>query len=89
MSVPKISVVIPTYNVESYIAETLDSLIDQPVPLHEIILINDGSTDGTLAVIEAGFGHRPEVKVVTRDNQGVGAARRNGLALASGEYVFL
>ena len=88
VSVPKISVIIPTYNVESYIAETLDSLINQAVPLHEIILINDGSTDGTLAVIEAGFGHRPEVKVVTQINQGVGAARRNGLALASGEYVF-
>ncbi|MCP1476579.1 glycosyltransferase involved in cell wall biosynthesis [Pseudomonas koreensis] len=51
-------------------------------------MINDGSTDGTLAVIEAGFGHRREVKVVTQVNQGVGAARRNGLALASGEYVF-
>jgi glycosyltransferase involved in cell wall biosynthesis len=46
VSVPKISVVIPTYNVESYIAETLDSLLNQPVALHEIILINDGSTDG-------------------------------------------
>ncbi|MBC8999900.1 glycosyltransferase [Pseudomonas sp. N40(2020)] len=88
MIVPKISVVIPTYNVESYIAETLDSLINQPIALHEIILINDGSTDGTLALLEAGYGDRPEVKVVTQVNQGVGAARRNGLALATGEYVF-
>ncbi|WP_445178641.1 glycosyltransferase family 2 protein [Pseudomonas sp. McL0111] len=88
MSVPKISVVIPTYNVESYIAETLDSLLNQPVALHEIILINDGSTDGTLAVLEAGYANRAEVKVVTQQNQGVGAARRNGLAMASGDYVF-
>ncbi|TDV52642.1 glycosyltransferase involved in cell wall biosynthesis [Pseudomonas graminis] len=86
--IPKISVVLPTYNVEAYISETLSSLFNQTVPLFEVIIINDGSTDGTLAVIEEQFGHRPELLVVSQENQGVGEARRRGLATATGDYVF-
>lgn len=86
--IPKISVILPTYNVEAYISETLRSLLNQPIPLFEVIIVNDGSTDGTLAVIEEQFGHRPELIIVSQENQGVGEARRRGLATANGDYVF-
>lgn len=86
--IPKISVVLPTYNVESYIQEALDSLFDQPVPLFEVIVLNDGSTDGTLALLQERYAARAELKIVTQPNQGVGAAREHGLALATGEFVF-
>lgn len=85
---PKISVILPTYNVEAYISETLNSLFNQKIPLLEVIVINDGSTDGTLAVIQEHHGHRPELRIVNQRNQGVGEARRQGLALAAGDYIF-
>ena len=88
MNVPKITVILPTYNVESYIAETLDSLINQLVPLYEIIVVNDGSTDGTLTLLESNYAKRQELKIITQDNQGVGASRRNGPVLATGDYFF-
>lgn len=83
-----LSVVIPTYNVESYIAETLDSLIAQSVPALEIIVVNDGSTDGTLELLETRYGSLSNLKVHTQENQGVGAARLKGLEMARGDYVF-
>lgn len=86
--IPKISVILPTYNVEAYISETLDSLFNQPVPLYEVIILNDGSTDRTLAVIEEQYGHRSDLTIVSQENQGVGEARRRGLATATGDYVF-
>lgn len=88
MPIPKISVIVPTYNVAPYIKETLTSLINQKFPAHEIIIINDGSTDGTLELLESHFGHRAELKIHTQANQGVGAARAKGLELATGDYVF-
>lgn len=86
--VPKISVILPTYNVEAYISETLSSLFNQPVPLFEVIVLNDGCTDGTLEVIREHFGNRHELRIVSQDNQGVGEARHHGLSVATGEYVF-
>lgn len=86
--IPKISVVLPTYNVEAFIEEALDSLFNQPIPLFEVIVLNDGSTDATLGILQRRYAHRPELKIVTQSNQGVGAAREHGLALVTGDYVF-
>jgi glycosyltransferase involved in cell wall biosynthesis len=85
---PKISVVVATYNVESYIAQTMDSLLAQSYPAHEILIINDGSTDGTLALLDAHYAHLSNVIIHTQQNQGVGVVREVGLKKASGDYVF-
>jgi glycosyltransferase involved in cell wall biosynthesis len=88
MPTPKISVIIPTYNVEPYIKETLTSLFNQQYPPFEIIIVNDGSTDQTLELITTHFGHRSELRIHNQTNLGVGAARAKGLELATGDYVF-
>lgn len=81
---PLVSVVIPTYNCESYIADTLRSVLAQSHRPLEIIVVDDGSTDATRAVV-SGFG--PEVRLVAQENQRVCRARNNGFALAQGEFV--
>jgi glycosyltransferase involved in cell wall biosynthesis len=88
MSDPKISVVVAAYNVEDYISETMDSLLGQVFPAHEILVINDGSTDGTLAILHAKYSGFSNVIVHTQGNQGVGAVRETGLKKATGDYIF-
>ncbi|MHA6310824.1 MULTISPECIES: glycosyltransferase family 2 protein [Pantoea] len=83
-----LSVIIPTYNVEKYIVECVDSLLRQVKAPNEIIIVNDGSTDGTLALIEQNYSHLSQVKVITIENGGLGNARDTGIALAQGEFLF-
>lgn len=85
---PKISVIVATYNVEAYLVEAMDSLLGQSYPPFEILVINDGSTDGTLALLEVKYGDNPLVKIFTQENQGVGAVRKAGFDKASGDYLF-
>ena len=84
----KISVIIPVYNVEPYLARCLNSLINQTLKDIEIICINDCSTDNSLGVIR-GYEKKDErIKVVDfKENQGAAAARNEGLKLANGEYL--
>jgi glycosyltransferase involved in cell wall biosynthesis len=79
-----VSVIIPVYNTGPYIAETLDSLLNQTYPSREIIVVDDGSTDDTPRRLEA---YRPWVTVIRQHNAGPGAARNAGLRMASGEYI--
>jgi glycosyltransferase involved in cell wall biosynthesis len=88
MSIPNISVVIPAYNVAAFIVETLDSLFAQAFEPVEILIVNDGSTDGTVDVIREHYGDKPCIKILDQPNQGVGKARSNGLAMAKGDYIF-
>jgi glycosyltransferase involved in cell wall biosynthesis len=88
MSHPKISVIIATYNVEDYIAETMESLLAQDFAAHEILIINDGSTDGTLALLESAYAGLDNVRIHTQANQGVGVVRETGFAQATGDYIF-
>lgn len=88
MASPKISVIIAAYNVEDYISETMESLLKQTSPIHEIIIINDGSTDRTIEVISSMYGGDHRIKVVTQPNKGVGAARMAGFKEATGDYLF-
>lgn len=83
-----LSVIIPTYNVEKYIVECVDSLLRQAAGLCEIIIVNDGSTDGTLARVEQTYGHQPQVRVITTPNGGAGRARDTGIEAAQGEFLF-
>ncbi len=84
---PSISVVIPVYNAEKFLEETVESVQRQTLPGIEIVLVNDGSTDGSLAVCRRIADKDPKVKVVSQENRGLSGARNAGVAAASGEYV--
>ncbi|WP_337009485.1 glycosyltransferase family 2 protein [Pantoea sp. AS142] len=88
MSDTLLSVVIPTYNVEKYIVECVDSLLRQVKAPNEIIIVNDGSTDRTLALLEQNYAHLSQVKIITTMNAGAGHARDIGIAQAQGQFLF-
>lgn len=79
-----ISTIIPSYNREGLIAETLRSVLSQSRPPLEIIVVDDGSTDGSVDVIQS-FGK--DVRLIRQENRGAGAARNRGLQEATGDYV--
>lgn len=83
-----LSVIIPAYNVANYIIECVDSLLAQIPAPNELIIINDGSTDDTLARIEKRYALEEQVRIVTIPNGGLGHARDYGIALAQGQYIF-
>ena len=80
-----VSILIPAYNAERWVAKAIRSALDQTWPRKEIIVVDDGSTDGTLSTARA-F-ERGTVKVVTQPNQGAPAARNRALDLAQGDYM--
>lgn len=80
----RISCIIPVFNGERFLAEAVDSVRRQSVPVYEIIVVDDGSVDRTAAVV-AELG--PNVTYVYQENQGASAARRQGAAMAQGEYI--
>ena len=88
VTAPKVSVVIPVYNVEKYLGECLGSVLAQTLRDIEVICVDDGSTDGSLAVLRDIASKDSRVKVLTQPNAGAGAARNHGLREANGEYVF-
>ena len=83
----KISLVIPVYNLEGYLPATLDSVLAQTYENLEIIVVNDGSADGTAAVMEAYAAKDVRIKALHQANAGVSAARLRGIAEATGEYI--
>src|SRR5437899_5608475 len=82
---PLVSILIPAYNAERWVASTIESAIAQTWPCKEIIVIDDGSTDQTLTV--AGKFERKGVHVVTQPNQGAAVARNTAFSLAQGDYI--
>lgn len=84
---PKISVIIPVYNVEDYIVKCLDSLAAQTLRDIEFICINDGCTDNSKLILEEYAQHDSRFIVVNKKNEGPGIARNIGLQMARGEYV--
>lgn len=85
---PKVSVIIPVYNVASYIADCLDSVKNQTFKDYELIIVNDGSTDNSLSVIENHAHNFSDIKIITQNNQGLSAARNNGVSAAMGDFIF-
>lgn len=81
---PTVSVVIPAYNAERFLAEAIESVLAQEYEPIEIIVVDDGSTDGTAAVAQ-GYAHA--VTCVRQPNGGIGAARNRGVEAASGELL--
>jgi glycosyltransferase involved in cell wall biosynthesis len=84
---PKISIIIPVYNVEAYLGECLDSIISQDLFDIEIICINDGSTDSSLSILERYAAKDERVISIDQKNAGPGRARNIGLKKAQGEYI--
>lgn len=84
---PKISVLVPCYNVEKYLDECLISIANQTLSDIEIICINDGSTDGTLNVIKKYAKADKRFVVIDKENEGYGKTMNRGLDAATGEYV--
>ena len=87
IAIPKISIIIPVYNVELYLEECLDSIINQPLKEIEIICINDGSTDKSLNILEKYENKDKRIKIINQKNNGVSYARNSGLINALGEYI--
>lgn len=82
-----ISVIIPVYNVESYLEDCLNSVIGQTYRNLEIILVNDGSTDGSLQICERFRNQDARVMLINQENGGLSDARNAGIATATGEYI--
>lgn len=89
MSSPLVSVVIPTFNRAYCVCRTIDSALAQTHQKLELLVVDDGSTDDTEAVIRARYGGEPRVRYVFQNNSGVSGARNHGLRLATGEFVAL
>ena len=85
---PKVSVVLPVYNVAQYLRRALESVSAQALKELEIIAVDDGSTDGSGAILDEYAKTEPRLKVVHLPNGGAGAARNAGLERARGEYLF-
>ncbi len=77
----------PAFNVERYVAEAVESVLAQTRPVHELIVIDDGSTDGTPAILER-YRRRAGVRLVRTENRGLGPARNLGASQAVGDYLY-
>lgn len=80
-----ISVILPVFNGEDYIGKAIDSTLNQTFRDFELIIVNDGSTDGTLDIINSFSDER--IILISQDNQGPGASRNNALEIAKGDYI--
>lgn len=87
METPLISIIVPVYNVREYLDACLDSLKKQNYPKLEIILVDDGSTDGSGVVCDEFAKKDPRAKVIHQANAGLSAARNAGLKVATGTYI--
>lgn len=84
---PKVSVIIPVYNTEKYLKECLDSVINQTLTDIEIICIDDGSFDNSLAILQEYAQKDTRIRILKQKNKGAGAARNMGLNIATGKYL--
>lgn len=84
---PSISIVVPTYNVEPFLEQCLQSLVDQTLPDLQIICIDDGSTDGSAAIMDRMAAQTGRLEVLHKENGGYGSAVNYGLDHAHGKYV--
>lgn len=81
---PRVSVIIPTYNSAQYLDEAINSILKQTYTNYEIIVIDDGSTDNTVELLEP---YQEKIHYFYQENQGVSAARNQGIALSKGEFI--
>lgn len=84
---PAVSIIVPVYNIAPYLGQCLQSIADQKQSLFELIVINDGSSDDSQAIIDSFVPLFADIKSIIQPNSGVSAARNRGLELASGAYI--
>ena len=84
----KVSVIIPVYNVEKYLRECLESVINQSLKGIEIVCVNDGSTDGSLLILEEYAQNFKSITLLVQDNCGLSVARNTGVEYANGKYLY-
>ena len=84
---PKVSLVIPVYNVEKFLRRCLDSVLGQTFKDFEVICVNDGSPDNSLVILEEYSSKSKMIKVITQKNKGLSGARNTGIENANGEYI--
>jgi glycosyltransferase involved in cell wall biosynthesis len=87
--VTKFSIVIPAYNAEATLPETLDAVLAQEFDDWECVVVDDGSTDATLAIAERYATRDPRVRAVSQPNQGTGGAYNTGVLASQGEYIVI
>lgn len=85
---PTISVVLPVYNVENYLDECFQSLLNQTYQDFEVIVVNDGSTDNSLAIVEKYESQFDHFMVITQNNRGLSEARNTGITQIKGTYTY-
>lgn len=83
----KFSIIVPVYNVEKFLRESLDSIISQTLKDFEVICVNDGSTDNSLEILKKYANKDSRIKVISQENQGQGVARNNAIDIAHGKYL--
>lgn len=83
----KISVIVPVYNTENYLRECFDSLVSQTYKNIEFIIVNDGSKDNSIKIINEYSEKYPNFKVINQENRGYSGARNSGLKIAEGDYI--
>lgn len=87
LSLPKVSIVVPVYNVELYLRECLESLVNQTLSDIEVIMVNDGSTDSSPQIMDEYAEKYPNFNAYHKSNGGLGNARNYGIQFANGEYL--
>lgn len=88
IATPLVSIIVPIYNVERYLAECLDSLVNQTLQDIEIICVNDGSPDNSADIVRKYMQADSRIKLIEQENRGLSGARNAGLKVAKGEYVY-
>ncbi len=87
ISAPMLSVVVAVYNGEAFLDQFFTCLVAQNIDSMEVIIVNDGSTDGSMQIVEQWRDRLPQLQVIEQENQGVSVARNSGLACAKGKYL--
>src|SRR5438552_2887722 len=83
---PRVSVIVPCYNLGKFLAEAVDSVLGQTFQDFEIVVVDDGSTDGATVSVLSAFA-RPKTRILRAPHAGLAAARNLGIANSSGEYL--
>jgi|GEM_PF-3174319 len=85
---PKITIILPVHNVEPYLRQCLDSVINQTMPEIQIICVNDGSTDGSRAILQEYADKDSRIEIIDQENQGAGSARNAAYPYIKGKYTY-
>ena len=85
---PKVSIIVPIYNVEKYLSQCIDKVLKQTYQNLEIILVDDGSTDNSGVICDESKSKYPQTIVIHKENGGLSDARNAGIEIASGEYIY-